>query len=204
MTNANKEWLGTDGVGVYILLPVCAALQSLPASWRTALLLDRDAFFAGAWWQLLSAHWVHLGWLHLAGNMLGLALLQQLFGSQLAGWRCWLGMVFIAIACSASLLAFSPQVQWYGGFSGVLTGLYVYAALAALPQHKLLAGAVLCIIGTKVVAEQWHGIAISRSSFSAIPVVVDAHLYGALAGVVYAALMAAGSNNSTGREGQRS
>ncbi len=191
MSNASKHWFNTDGVGIYLLLPLCAALQSLPPSWRTALLLDRDTVFAGHWWQLLSAHWMHLSWLHLAGNMLGLAVLQQLFGSQLAGWRGWLGMVFIAIACSVSLLVFSPEVQWYGGFSGVLSGLYVYAALATWQRHKLLAAAVLAIIGTKIFTEQWQDLAITRSSFSAIPVVVDAHLYGALAGTVYAGLLAA-------------
>lgn len=200
MNNADKQWFSSAGAGVYVLLPLCVALQSLPASWRSALLLDRDAFFAGAWWQPLSAHWVHLSWLHLAGNMLGLAVLQQLFGAQLSGWRCWLAMLFIAIACSVGLLVFSTEVQWYGGFSGVLTGLYVYAAIAAWQQHKLLAGAVLCIIGAKVIAEQWQGSAINHSSFSAIPVVVDAHLYGALAGVVYATLLLIRCSTSVSRE----
>ncbi len=198
MTNANKKWLSTEGTGIYLLLPLCIALQSLPASWRTALLLHRDDVFAGQWWQLFSAHCVHLSWLHLAGNMLGLALLQQLFGPLLVGWRCWLGLMFIAAASSASLLAFSPEVAWYGGFSGVLIGMYVYAAIAAWRGQVLLAGAVLCIIGAKVIVEQWQGIAISRSSLSAIPVVVDAHLYGALAGAVYAAL-AAVSRRFSGR-----
>lgn len=185
MTNDARRWISADGAGIYVLLPLCIALQSLPTTWRTALLLQRDAFFAGHWWQLLSAHCVHLNWSHLGFNMLGLAVLQQLFGPQLAGWRCWLGLVFIAIASSAGLLAFSPEVKWYGGFSGVLTGMYIYAAITVLRRQTLLAGAVLCIIGVKVITEQWRGVAIDYSSLSAIPVVVDAHLYGALAGAAY-------------------
>lgn len=188
MTHANSEWLSTDGAGIYSLLLVCVALQSLPAAWREPLLLQRDAFFAGQWWQLLSAHCVHLSWLHLGFNMLGLAVLQQLFGTQLAGWRCWLGVLLIAATVSTVLLACNPTVQWYGGFSGVLTGLYVYAATIVLRRQALLGGAVLCIIGAKVVAEQWQGASIDYSSLSAIPVVVDAHLYGALAGGAYALL----------------
>ena len=188
MKRGNTEWLSTDGAGIYVLLPLCLALQSLPAAWRAALLLQRDTFFAGQWWQLLSAHCVHLSWLHLGFNMLGLAVLQQLFGPQLAGWRCWLGLVFIAVVSSAGLLALSPAVQWYGGFSGVLTGMYIYAAITVLRQQALLGSAVICIIGAKIIAEQWQGTTIDYSSLSAIPVVVDAHLYGALAGAVYAAL----------------
>ncbi|MGI9296252.1 MAG: rhombosortase [Pseudomonadales bacterium] len=184
----NKEWLSTDGAGIYVLLPLCVTLQSLPTEWGTSLLLQRDTFFAGQWWQLLSAHCVHLSWPHLGFNMVGLAVLQQLFGPQLAGWRCWLGLVFIAVVSAASLLAFSPAVQWYGGFSGVLTGMYVYAAIRVLRHQVLLGSAVLCIIGAKIIAEQWQGATIDYSSLSAIPVVVDAHLYGALAGAAYAAL----------------
>lgn len=191
MINKSKAWLRSEGASIYLLLPLCIALQSLPSGWHAALLMQRDGVFAGQWWQLISAHCTHLSWLHLAGNMLGLALLQQLFGPLLAGWRSWLGLILIAIACSVSLLAFSPEVEWYGGFSGVLTGMYVYAAITAWRGQALIAGAVLCIIGTKVVLEQWQGIAISQSSLSDIPVVVDAHLYGALAGAAYAALASA-------------
>ncbi len=79
-------------------------------------------------------------------------------------------------------------MQWYGGFSGVLTGMYIYAAITVLRQQALLGSAVICIIGAKIIAEQWQGTTIDYSSLSAIPVVVDAHLYGALAGAVYAAL----------------
>lgn len=188
MTRDNTEWLSSDGAMIYALVAVCVALQCLPAAWSQALLLQRDTFFAGQWWQLLSAHCVHLSWLHLGFNMLGLAVLQQLFGAQLADWRCWGGVLFSALVISACLLGFSPAVQWYGGFSGVLTGMYVYAAIAALRQQALLGGAVLCIIGAKVIGEQWQGTTIDYSSLSAIPVVVDAHLYGALAGAAYAAL----------------
>lgn len=199
MTRGNTEWLSTDGAGIYGLLPLCVALQSLPTEWSTPLLLQRDMFFAGQWWQLLSAHYLHLSWLHLGFNMLGLAVLQQLFGPQLAGWRCWLGLLFVAVVSSASLLAFSPAVQWYGGFSGVLTGMYVYAAIRVLRQQALLGSAVLCIIGAKVIVEQWQGATIDYSSLSAIPVVVDAHLYGALAGAAYAALTLTTANIKHGR-----
>ncbi len=194
MTHGNDRWLNSDGTGIYALVLVCVMLQSLPAAWSESLLLQRDAFFAGQWWQLLSAHMVHLSWLHLGFNMLGLAVLQQLLGAQLTGWRSWGGVLFIAVAISTCLLAFSPAVQWYGGFSGVLTGMYISAAIAALRQQMLLGGAVLCIIGAKVVAEQWRGVAIDYSSISAIPVVVDAHLYGALAGAAYAAYSRAARN----------
>ncbi|MGI9286641.1 MAG: rhombosortase [Pseudomonadales bacterium] len=188
MTHDKTEWLSTNGVGIYVLLPICLTLQGLPEVWRELLLLQRDTFFAGQWWRLPSAHFVHLSWPHLGYNMLGLVVLQQLFGPQLAGWRCWLGIAFIAVLCSAALLAFSPAVQWYGGFSGVLTGMFVHAAITVLRQQALLAGAVLCIICAKIISEQWQGATINYSRLSAIPVVVDAHLYGALAGAVYATL----------------
>lgn len=191
MVTAWREWSRKDGAGLFLLLPLCVALQSLPATWRAALLLQRDAFYDGAWWQLLSAHFVHLSWPHLGFNMLGLVVLQQLFGLQLSAWRGWIGMVLIAAATGIGLLALSPGVRWYGGFSGVLTGLFVYAAATSLRQRTVLAGTVLAIIAAKIVTEQWRGAAIDHSGISSIPVVVDAHLFGALAGAAYAAVLPA-------------
>jgi len=76
-----------------------------------------------------------------------------------------------------------PGIAWYVGISGVLHGVLAAAALVRLhrgePEGWLLAGLLLA----KIAYEQIHG---PMPFAGDMPVVVDAHLYGALGGLAAA------------------
>jgi membrane associated rhomboid family serine protease len=73
-----------------------------------------------------------------------------------------------------------PQVTWYVGLSGVLHGALAAGAIAWWRHESRLLALYLSVIFLgKLAWEQWHGpLPLSGD----LPVVVDAHLYGAIGG----------------------
>ena len=89
----------------------------LPAAWR----FERARFEQGAWWQLLSAQWVHLSLPHALANAAALLLIAWLL-------RPWLstalqfGLLAGAVAGVAAVIALDPGCSYYAGLSGALHG----------------------------------------------------------------------------------
>jgi rhomboid family GlyGly-CTERM serine protease len=163
------------------LLSAVLVLLSLPGeSVRQSLRYERDAVLSGEYWRLLTGHLVHGTPLHLLLNGAGLALIAGLFPRHytLSAW------LLIGAASMASIdLGFvfcEPQVTWYVGLSGVLHGALAAGAIAWWRHESRLLALYLSVIFLgKLAWEQWHGpLPLSGD----LPVVVDAHLYGAIGG----------------------
>ncbi|HEY9148557.1 MAG TPA: rhombosortase [Gammaproteobacteria bacterium] len=149
---------------------------------------ERDALAQGQLWRLFSAHWVHLGWSHLLMNMFGLLLVWALVGEALSllGWL--LLLLFCSLFTTAAMWLLYPELQWYVGFSGVLHGMLFGGAMMLFgggdKGATLLAGIVLL----KLLWEQLLGPLPGSESAAGGAVIVEAHLYGALAGGLFAAV----------------
>ncbi len=159
---------------------LCALLQL--AGLVGQLRFDRAALEAGQWWRLLSANLVHLGYGHLALNIAGLLLVYLLVWPNLRGAQWALVTLLSMLGVGAGLYLLNPQLDWYVGFSGALHGLLVAGCLAE-PRERRWQGALLllALVG-KLAWEQWRGSLPGTAALSGGPVVVDAHLYGAIAG----------------------
>jgi rhomboid family GlyGly-CTERM serine protease len=151
------------------------------------LRFDRAGLAAGGWWRLLTAHIVHLDLHHLVLNELGLVLMWSLFAQDYDAVDWCIIVLAGALAIGAGLWWFSPTVDWYVGMSGVL-----HTIMAAGTMQHLITGVwdrwllAVCLL-VKLAYEQhaqWIG--------SGAPlIVVDAHLYGALAGFAVGAALCA-------------
>lgn len=162
-------------------LIVAAALagDALRLAWR----FDRAAIAAGEWWRLASGHFVHLGWAHTMLNLLGLALAAALFAPARRPHE-WAFIAFMALATiSAWLYWLRPDLGWYVGYSGILHGLFAAGALGWIAAREaegwLLAG---FLVG-KLFWEQRYGALPLSVSAAGGPVVIDAHLAGAVGGL---------------------
>ncbi|WP_413701511.1 rhombosortase [Psychromonas sp. KJ10-10] len=84
-----------------------------------------------------------------------------------------------------TLFYLEPEIIWYVGFSGVLHALFSYA-VAHDVQQKSKWGAILGIaLIIKILYEQVYGAQQSTIELIDAPVLVNAHLYGAIAGIVF-------------------
>lgn len=177
--------LDCDGRRGVALALVCAALLAAAlggGAVREALRYDRDALAAGEWWRLATAHLVHLGFEHAAVDLLALALLWMLFFRDYSP-RAWLTILAgAAAAIDLGLWTLDSTLIWYVGSSGVLHGVFAAGAVAHLRRGERDGWLLAAMLVAKLIYEQWVG----ALPLVPGPVVVDAHLYGALGGVLAA------------------
>jgi rhomboid family GlyGly-CTERM serine protease len=168
-------------------LALILVLQLGGSATLQALRYDRNALLAGQWWRLASAHLVHLDLRHAVLNALGLVLMWGLFVRDYRARQWFLILLAAAAAIDAGLWFLDTGVLWYVGASGVLHGVMAAGILAELRRGEW-AGLVLAVLlVAKLAYEHWSG-ALPFAG-AAVPVVVNAHLYGVLGGLAAALWM---------------
>lgn len=176
-----RQWMsGWWLLGLLISTLVLLSLLGEP----TLLLLryEREAILQGEYWRLLTGHLVHGSWLHLWLNCAGVGLIVALFPDHYSPRQWLLIALFSLVAIDIGFVLWEPQLSWYVGLSGVLHGALAAGAIAWWRyETKRLALALSVIFAGKLLWEQWQG-ALPLSG--GLAVVVDAHLYGALGGVI--------------------
>ncbi len=187
LSNSGNYWL----LGlIFASLVSIAALDAMSnGSWGMRLRYERDGVLGGEYWRLLTGHFVHGSLQHLALNLGGLVLIASLFPRDYT-WARWLFILLCStLAIDFGFVFYEPQLTWYVGFSGVLHGALAAGAIAWWRNEStLLAAALSVILIGKLLWEQWHG-ALPLSG--ALPVVVDAHLYGAIGGAIAGGILCA-------------
>lgn len=173
------------------LLYAVAALAVLAValagdSGRSMLRYERTAVLAGEWWRLITAHLAHLGWTHTVLNLAGLALAWLLFGREFRALE-WL----LIAACSVALiggafLGWRPELAWYVGLSGVLHGLFAAGSVRWMMSGEAEGLGLGLFLAAKLAWEQLFGALPLSVSSAGGPVVVDAHLAGAVGGTLAA------------------
>jgi len=134
-------------------------------------------------WRLFTGHWVHANWVHYLMNMAGFMLCLGLTGVTWTTWQWGWRILLLSLGVSAGLYLGHPDLGWYVGFSGVLFGLYVLAAVSSLHQQFYMSLMLLLVIAGKIILEQWSSVNITTGDLIGVPVMIDAHLYGVLIAV---------------------
>ena len=184
-SDQKSVWL--PAVGATLVIVVLAALGE---TGRTALAYHREGIAEGEVWRLVTGHFVHTGFPHLALNLAGLWVVWYLVGAtiSLAGWTLvWLASI---AAVDAGLWLFEPGLQWYVGLSGVLHGLIAAGVIRGLQCGRPEFWIVVAALVGKLVYEQLVGPLPGSELSTGDAVIVDAHLYGTLAGAAAGAFLA--------------
>ncbi len=179
---------------VAVIVPFMALLQWIgPEYFR----YERDWVSTGQVWRIVSAHWVHVGWMHLLLNGLGLVVCVSL---TTPGWtaRRWLvSTLVMATGISVLVTLFNPEVRDYAGHSGILYGLFVLGAISLFPRDRLIAILVIAAIVIKVLMEQFNFYDFNTGDIIGARIVVDAHLYGLLMAIAIALVWATYTMNQS-------
>ena len=182
--NLRHAWLAAAVVGI-----VSIALQLGGEEARLALAWNHDAIGAAEAWRLLSGHFVHLGWNHLLLNLAGLALVTWLVGARYGIWHWILILAASIAAMDAGLWLWNPELDWYVGLSGLLHGLLAAGLLSGAIARDREAIVLAVFVLAKLVWEQLAGPLPGSEATAGGAVIVDAHLYGAIGGLLAAAVL---------------
>ena len=131
----------------------------------------------------------HLGVQHLVLNIAGLILVWVLVGRQYT-IRLW-GLV-TAISLASINVGFwflDTNLAWYVGLSGLLHGLLLAGAIPAFRQMPAESAIIFVAVTAKLVYEQIAGPLPGSEATAGGTVVINAHLYGAVGGVLSAACL---------------
>ncbi len=173
-----RAWILSAIVGVSSTLFQVLGLE-VPLRYGRTEILE-----SGQWWRILSGNFVHLGYPHLLLNLAGLIMITLLLAHALTARQWAITGLVSMLGVGIGLLLFDPHLSWYVGLSGALYGLLLGGAIAEFRFHKPIA----CLIGAytlgKVVWEQMYGAVESSEAITGGNVIVNAHLYGMVAGGV--------------------
>ena len=166
---------------------ILVALQLLPPDWHRALWYDRDAVTAGEYWRILTGNLVHLGWSHLALNITALLIGIWIFYPARTPIAWTAAQIVCSLATSLGLYWLSPDIAWCVGMSGALHGLLMIGALDWIMKGDRLGWGLLAVWVGKLAWEQYRGALPLSTEAVGSAVVTDAHLWGAIGGLLYVA-----------------
>ncbi|MBE8716824.1 rhombosortase [Cellvibrio polysaccharolyticus] len=168
-----------------ILTLLLVALLALAGLFQTIteplLQFDRNAIAQGEWWRLISSQFIHYGVYHLLMNAAALVIINAALWRD-AAVKHYLATLITCLAVTGiGLWFFDPELFFYAGLSGTLHGLIIAGLLLTLPQTPTINALALLVIWGKVIYEHtpWFD---PQHALLPVPVAVDAHLWGAVAG----------------------
>lgn len=160
----------------------------------------RQALVASQPWRALTAHLVHVNWVHALLNLAAWLVVARLFAPELRTWRQPLVLAVAALAVTLHLALLHPGIAWYRGFSGTLHGVFFAGATAWLlalltdgerrPRALWLPAVLVAGGWVKVLAEQPGGSLTPYAHWLGAGIVPQAHLAGAVAGSMLGLLFA--------------
>lgn len=169
-------------VGLTVICVITAAFGDAARFW---LRYERAGLLDGEWWRIVTGHLVHLGPTHTLLNLAGFGLLLWLFIAEIRPWE-WVAAGLVSAASIAlGLFFWGPETDWYVGLSGVLHGWFAIGAARTCAKQARFGLAMLLGLAAKLIWEQLRGTMPFTLALDIGPVVVDAHLYGALGGALF-------------------
>lgn len=142
-------------------------------------------------WRFLTASFCHTNLNHLLMNMVGLVVTVLLFLETYQKHLLSPIIIFNSVFIGVAIFFFDPNIHSYVGLSAVLHGLFSFAVIDDIRRKDKWGWILgLGIIG-KLAHEQIYGASQTTIEQIGGPVLINGHLYGAIAGIVFYFLSAA-------------
>jgi len=158
---------------------------------RPHLLYTRTALAEGEFWRLLACHWVHLNSDHLLWSALTFFVLGS-FCEIMDRKRCIMALGISAICTPIAIWLITPNLQAYGGLSGLDCSFYALLTVLFIKREWRLQKwgwvvfytLALVLLPVKIIYEMSSGLTVFvNTSLTAMVPVPLAHLVGGAAGI---------------------
>ncbi len=194
MNQLNEQTSNTDSELTFIAFSLLSfILVSLLGYWffqqgNLWIRYERESFTVNHY-QAITHAFAHLNWQHLLLNLTALVLIALNFKHAFYSMTWVAAILFSAAGSAIGMYLYSPSVDWCVGLSGALHGLFIFAVIHS--QASLL---WLLAIVLKISNEQLHffeqiplldTLTHSTENFIQGSIVVDAHLWGSIAGIIF-------------------
>ncbi|WP_019027476.1 rhombosortase [Colwellia piezophila] len=171
---------------VVCLIAVLALLAyALDEQVANSLVYQRELISHGQIWRFFTGHFLHTNGVHLLLNLLALLFLWALHGHFYSLKNYSVLFITSAVICSTGLYYFSPDIHQYVGLSGILHGIFIFGAIMDIRHHDKTGYLLLIGVWLKIAHEQFYGPSEDLSALINANVAIDAHLWGAIAGLIF-------------------
>lgn len=141
----------------------------------------------GEIWRILTANLVHFGWIHTAMNLLAFLLCCYAFFSKTSILNFLLLLLICFLFVGLGIYFFNPYYTPYAGLSGAIHGLIAAGILLTREYPRWLRWCVGILFAGKIIYENSSYFETTDlQNLIGAQVAVEAHLYGAIGGIVYA------------------
>ncbi|WP_240652772.1 rhombosortase [Rheinheimera riviphila] len=173
--------LPVAGLSLAVIFIVLHLLRLELTPW---LEFDRSAIYQGQWWRIVTGHFMHTNNWHLVMNLGGLLLILLLHGSYYRPLQLAVNLLLGSVLIGLALLFWSPQISLYVGLSGWLHALLVCGCCIDIQRQWSSGWLILTAVFGKVIWEQWQGASQDVVTLIDAEVATDAHMYGAVIGLL--------------------
>jgi rhomboid family GlyGly-CTERM serine protease len=173
----------------YILPPLCLMMISFLlalTNLNSALEFNRELVEQGQFWRVFSSQFVHANWAHLALNCAGILLIWLLHGEYTTAKRYVCNISFLALWCGLGVYWFCADIYIYTGLSALLHGIIIWGAIKDITVGMRSGGLLFLGVWAKIAYEQYQGPNAEIGKLIESTVAIDAHLIGAVGGLILA------------------
>jgi len=177
-------------VAIIALLSTIAFISeySLGESFTKTWVYQRHLISKGEIWRLISGHFLHTNGYHLLLNLAALFMLWALHG-RFYSIKIYSALFLLcSLFTSAGIYYFEPRLIQYVGLSGVLHGVFVFGALMDINAKDKTGYLLFLGVWLKIAHEQFYGASTDVSNLIEANVAVNAHLWGALGGLLFSVM----------------
>ena len=173
-----------------ILSAIMLCLTAFETPLFSLLSLEPTKISAGEYWRLLTGNLVHFGWLHTLMNAAALLLCVLAFFAEYSVKKFSLLLLWCCSVVGVGIYCFNPEYSPYAGLSGAIHGLIVAGLLQTRAYPMWIRVMALGLVVVKLVQENSAGYeATDLQALLPVAVAVESHLYGAVAGFVFAGIV---------------
>lgn len=153
------------------------------------LVYQRSLVTQGEIWRVFSGHFFHTNGFHFLLNAAAVVMLWALHGHFYTIKSYLIVFMVSAIICSIGIHWFSLDIEQYVGLSGVLHGIFIWGAIEDIKAKERTGYLLLLGVILKIAHEQYNGASEDVSDLIGANVAINAHLWGAIGGVIAVILL---------------